>query len=126
MPRARRVIAVGVDAGQRLPELLNTLKSHGYRPVAIPTVDELLPTLGRHVDAVIVVYNPQGQDAAHRLLRELAKQGIERPVIVLVDRSDFEQYYDLMCAGAFDYFELDGDPAWLEHALHCAEDRLAA
>ncbi len=126
MPPVGRVLAVGVDAGGRVRELLNILKNHGHKAVVIPTVEELLPTLDQYPDAVILLYNGERQDAARRLLDALNKLHISRPVIVLVDRPDFDQYYELMCQGAFDYFDLDADPAWLARSLSCAGARLAA
>jgi DNA-binding NtrC family response regulator len=120
MTRSKRVITVGLDPGNRLSGLLATLRDHGYQVVELPTFEGLFPVLNRYPEAVILAYGPAGQSTIHELLQTTI------PVIVLVDRSDFDEYYEWMCAGAFDYFELDSDPQWIEHSVRCASARVAA
>ena len=120
MTFSKTVITLGVDPGNRLSGLLAALRGHGYQLVELPTFEGLFPALKRHPEAVILVYDPAGQSAIHQLLQTAS------PVIVLVDRSDFDQYYELMCAGAFDYFELDTDLQWIEHSVRCASVQVPA
>jgi DNA-binding NtrC family response regulator len=120
MTRSKRVITVGRDPGNRLSGLLATLRGHGYQVVEFPTFEGLFPALNRYPEAVILAYDPAGQSTIRELLPTTS------PVIVLVDRSDFDEYYEWMCAGAFDYFELDSDPQWIEHSVRCASARVAA
>lgn len=119
MTRSSSVITVGVDPGNRLSGLLAALRGHGYQVVELPTLEGLFPAL-KHPEAVILAYGPAGQSAIRELLHRA------RPVIVLVDRCDFDEYYQWMCAGAFDYFELDSDPQWIEHSVRCASAQFAA
>ena len=120
MTPSQSVITVGLDPGDRLSGLLVTLRGHGYHVVELPTFEGLFPALNRYPEAVILAYDPAGQSTTRKLL------STDSPVIVLVDRSDFNEYYELMNAGAFDYFELDSDPQWIEHSVRCASARVAA
>lgn len=120
MTSARSVITIGVDPRNRLAGLHAALRSHGYQVVELSTLEGLFPALNRYSEAVILVYDPAGQSAIRQLLHTAG------PVIVLVDRSDFDEYYEWMCAGAFDYFELDSDPRWIEHSVRCASAQVAA
>jgi DNA-binding NtrC family response regulator len=120
MTRSKRVIAVGLGQGSHLSGLLATLRCHGYEVVEFPTFEELFPVLNRSPEAVILAYDAAGESTIRELLQTTS------PVIVLVDRSDFDEYYEWMCAGAFDYFELDSDPHWIEHSVRCASARVAA
>lgn len=120
MTRSKSVITVAVDAGNRLSGLLAALRGYGYQVVELPTSEGLFPALHQYPEAVILVYAPAGRFTIHQLLQTAS------PVIVLVDRSDFDEYLELMSAGAFDYFELDSDPQWVEHSVRCASARLVA
>ena len=120
MTRSQKVIAVGLDQGSHLTGLLETLRRHGYEVVEFPTFEELFPALNQSPEAVILAYDAAGESTIRELLQTTS------PVIVLVDRSDFDEYYEWMCAGAFDYFELDSDPQWIEHSIRCASARVAA
>ena len=111
MTRSKSVITMGVDPRSRL---LGALRGHGYQVVELPTFEELFTALNRYPEAVILVHDPAGPSTIRELLQTT------NPVIVLVDRSDFDEYYEWMCAGAFDYFELDNDPQWIEHSVRCA------
>ena len=120
MTCSNSVITVGVDPRNRLSGLAVALRGHGYQVVELPTCEELFPALYQYPDAVILVYAPAGQFTIHQLFQTA------RPVIVLVECSDFDEYLELMSAGAFDYFELNSDPQWIEHSVGCASARAAA
>ena len=105
MTRAKNVITIGVDRESRLSGLFATLRNHGYQVVELPTFEGLFPALNRYPEAVILAYDPGGQSSIRELLQTTS------PVIVLVDRSDFDEYLKLMSVGAFDYFALDNDKA---------------
>ncbi len=114
MTRSKSVITVGVDPASRVSGLLAALRGRGYQVVELSTPEGLRPALDRYPEAVILVYDPAGQSTTRQLLQTA------RPVIILVDRPDFDEYYEWMCAGAFDYFGLDNDPRWVEHSVRCA------
>ena len=120
MTCSKSVIAVGVDEGNRLSGLLAALRGHGYQVVELPTCEGLFTALHQYPEAVILVYAPAGRFTIQQLLQTAS------PVIVLVDCSNFDEYLELMSAGAFDYFELDSDPHWVEYSVRCASARLVA
>jgi DNA-binding NtrC family response regulator len=126
MGRSTTVITVGADPHQRLSNLLATLKASGFRLVETASPEDLSPPLDRFPDPVIVVYNPPKQDTARRVLQAVSGHNRRVPVIVIVDQSDLDEYYQLMCEGAFDYFELSGDPRWVERSVRCATHLIAA
>jgi DNA-binding NtrC family response regulator len=126
MQRGRRVIGVAVDCGGRFADLLEFLRTEGYDFVQLPALSGLPAALDLAPDAVLVVYNPQGQDTAQRLLGALRDMQRSNPVIVLVDHSNMNEYCRFMSEGAFDYFEITGNLRWIERALRSAETQLAA
>ena len=126
MRRGKHVIAIGAETNHRLLALVEDLKAQGYHLADIPNLEKLIPALHRLSDAVILVYNPPGQDTARRVLYALGEHRRSNPVIVLVDRSEFDEYYELMCDGVFDYFEITGDLRWIEQAVRSAYARAAA
>ncbi len=125
MACSKTIITVGLDLENRLPDLLPLMKAAGFHAVAADSPAEVLTSLDRQRDAVVVVYNPAKQRTAHEILQAIARRKRRTPVIVIVDQSDLDEYYELMYEGAFDYFELGGDPRWVERSVRSAV-RLAA
>ena len=114
------VLAVGIDVGTRLPQLVSELARNGFHLVTVPADEDLLTVLDEVAPTIIVVYHCPEDDSAHHVLSLLARVARRIPVIVLVDRSDFVEYYEFMCQGAFDYFDLTEDPRWIERAVEAA------
>ncbi len=54
------------------------------------------------------------------MLARLESRERKNPVIVVVDRTDFSQYYELMSRGAYDYFELPEGPDVIAGAVRWA------
>ena len=125
MTAAKRIISVGLEPSGPLLNLLQLLGAQGYELVESPPTEKLPLTLNRLGPAVVIVYNAWGKSTARLVLNLLAEGRKKYPVIVLVDRSDLNQYYQLMSEGAFDYFELS-DPRWVEHAVQSAETAAAS
>ena len=114
------VMTVGIDVGARLPQLVAELARHSFHLVTIPADEDLLAALEAAAATLIMVYHRPEEDTARRVLGVLARAGRKIPVIVLVDQSDFAEYYEFMCEGAFDYFDLTEDPRWIERAVEAA------
>ncbi len=112
---SKTVISVGVDLPAHLPGLQSA-----FQLIQAESPEELLPALERADEAAIVVYHRPEANAARRVLEAVSRQGLNTPVIVVVEQLDMEEYIQLMWEGAYDYFELDGDPRWIERAVYSA------
>ena len=126
MVRSKNIIAIGMDTIARQPSLLSALEASGFDLVEVTAPEHVFAAVEEIADPVIVVYNDPQQNTARRVLEVLASHRRKVPVIVIVDRSDFQEYYELMCEGAFDYFDLAGDPGWIENSLRAATQAAAA
>jgi DNA-binding NtrC family response regulator len=115
MLAAKTVITLGLEPTERLPAILAHLQNRGFDIVNLSTPGELLPTLDRVDDGIVVVFSRRGQNLAGQILRALHDR--PTPVVVIADQCDFHEYYDLMCQGAYDYFDLVTDPRWIERSI---------
>jgi len=112
---SKTVISVGLDLGARLPGLQST-----FQLVRAATPEQLVRAIEPAAEAAIVVYHRPEENLARRVLETVARHRLKIPVIVLVEQLDMEEYLQLMWEGAYDYFELGGDPRWIERSLRCA------
>ena len=118
MDPPKTVITLGAELVDILPDLATVLHARGFRIVSVLTPEALPPAGEALEETVIVVFNPRGQDLARRALRAVRHRQI--PVIVITDHSDVHEYYDLMSAGAFDYFDLTAHTDWIGRAVETA------
>jgi DNA-binding NtrC family response regulator len=121
---SKNVILVGIQSESCGPEFLPALLANGFNLIHCDNAEGLPDLVQERAEATIVVYNKAGDDTARRVLASLSAAVRHIPVIVLVDRTTFEEYYDFMCQGAFDYFELTEDPVAIERALRYASRSL--
>ena len=118
------VILMGFTNNPAAANLARRLRQLGFgiREARKPNdVPEMLSGSRR---AAIAVYNPTETDYAERVLACLDRSGRQAPVVVIVDETDFGQYYSLMNQGVQEYFGLDESPevivrgvAWAAHSL---------
>jgi DNA-binding NtrC family response regulator len=99
-------VAVGLHGHPGLEALLAALESQELRVHCAVETEELPKLLDTIDKATVVVYCQQDCDRAAYVLQYLSSRRRMTPVIVVVDQAEFSQYYDLMCAGAYDYYEL--------------------
>lgn len=120
MSERGRIVVIGNGHEAGLPNLLATLRMHGFDVVEALKAEELPAVLEPNPGAVVLAYDPRRAGTAHDVLRVV--QGIDRkpPVIVVVERGTFEDYYELMCEGAYDYFELTNHPEEIERSIRWA------
>ena len=83
---------------------------------------ELASVLGHARTTPLLVYCGAEDSTAQDILDWLDHGCVRRPVLFLVDHSDFSQYYGLMSRGACDYFEVSDAP----ERIVCAIKRAAA
>jgi DNA-binding NtrC family response regulator len=115
--KSKDVILVGVRA-----ESLCTSGAEGLSLIESPALESVQEILQDHPGATIVVYNKSGEDTARRILTQVSAAVRHIPVVVLVDVATFEEYYEYMCQGAYDYFEMGEDPIAVERAIRYAPE----
>lgn len=120
MQRSETVIVVGIHPPAGLSRLLSLLQDHGYRVIVTPPTGELNDALANNPGAAIVAYEERGENTAHRVLDLIGGSHGNVPVIAVVEDGSFDEYYELMCNGAYDYFELREGPDVIERSLRGA------
>ncbi|MBI1356913.1 MAG: hypothetical protein GC160_21445 [Acidobacteria bacterium] len=124
MPKSRKrraVILVGLEHSDLADRLrlkgLETMEAAS--PEAVPS---LLRTMPR---SAIVVYNRGAASRdAQQVLAAVAALHRRAPVVVLVDETDFGEYYSLMGSGALEYFAMSERPELIVRGIEWAtEDR---
>ena len=107
MPRPpKTVIVVANDLANGLSGLFSILEDQGFRLRRAGTTEELPALLRDSPESVVVAYETPGEDTAHQVLLALAEAEHKTPVVVVARSGDFDEYYELMCEGAYDYFDL--------------------
>ena len=84
------------------------------RPVDVPAA-----LAGDGSDAVLV-FNAKPGVPAQELLRVLRRGWSDVPVIVVVEKYNFDEYYELMSDGAYDYYAMDEGAEVIAEALRWA------
>ena len=116
------VITVGMDTVALRPALVERLSELGFPTESIEEPEALPATLARHRRATIVVYSKHRFNGAHHTLVELANLYRGTPVVVLVDRIAFSEYYELTRDGAMFYKQLaEGLDDIAQTVTHVAE-----
>ena len=126
MERSERIILVGGELQTNMPNLLSSLAGQGFHVVQAPTTEELEALLDDNSGAIIVAYGPRGDDTARRVLKTVAGAQRKIPVVVVVNEGNFDEYYELMCEGAYDYFELRDGADVIERSVRWAVESRAA
>ncbi|MBI3664641.1 MAG: hypothetical protein HY236_00180 [Acidobacteria bacterium] len=120
MLRSKSVIFVGNNLETSVSSLLAHLRSEGFHLIETASPEDLPALLEENPSVAIVAYDARGEDTARQVLRALPERRKKTPVIVVVDQGAFEQYYELMCEGAYDYFELTSGVEVIERAVRWA------
>ncbi len=122
----RSVILVGLSAHPKAQELVLELRARGldiHEPSEVGLVPDLLRKTPR---SAIVVYNPAATRDAHDLLAAVESAHRRAPVVVLVDETDFGDYYSLMRLGALEYFAMHERPELIVRGIEWATESLAS
>ena len=126
MQGSQSVIAVGNELGTGLPKLLLSLKEHGFDLIQAGNAEDLLTLLGRNQSVIIVAFESRGKDTARRVLQTVAEAQRKIPVVVVTSEGSFEEYYELMSEGAYDYFDPREGPEVIERSVRWAAGARAA
>ena len=118
--RPETVIVVGNELPTAMPALLSSLESHGHRVIAVAEVEALPGVLADDAEAILLVYEEPGLRAAHRALEITASFERKVPVVVVTANGNFEDYYELMSEGAYDYFDLRDGAEMIERSVDWA------
>jgi DNA-binding NarL/FixJ family response regulator len=117
MKEDESVILVGLKRHPKALELANRLRVHGFEIIEAPTPKELPAILRRFPRVAVVVYSPTGDGTARETVEAVRGSIRGAPVVVLVDHSDFSDYYELMSAGALEYYALSESSEVIERGV---------
>ena len=120
MTTSKQIVIIGNDLEERSPALIRDLRGQGFQVTKIHGTAELAGLLKEDPKATVLTYDQQGKRGAEEALRAVVRTGKKAPVVVLVEHGSFDDYYDLMCEGAYDYFEIEDDPEVIERAVQWA------
>jgi DNA-binding NtrC family response regulator len=120
MTTLKQIVIIGNDLEERSPALIGDLRGQGFQVTKIRGTADLAGLLKEDPQVTVLTYDQQGKRAAEEALRAVGRTGKKAPVVVLVEHGSFEDYYDLMCEGAYDYFEVEDNPEVIERAVRWA------
>ncbi len=122
----QEVIVVGNDLEQLLPALFSSLEAQGLRVVKARSSTELEALLREHPKVTVVTYQSGHSNRARGVLEAVAHVQRKVPVVVVAERSNLDEYYELMSEGAYDYFDLRDGAEPIERAVLWAAGTRAA
>jgi DNA-binding NtrC family response regulator len=99
---------------------MSNLESLGLEASRAPQAGELSEFFGERSPAVAVVCCSKGDGEVRRVLDFFNQRFRGAPVVALVERSDFSQYYRLMRDGVSYYFEMSERPEVIATAIRRA------
>lgn len=115
-----KVIVIRAGPQPIASRIYRCLDDGGIDHVEVATPGDVPAALaGDGADAVLV-FNAKPGALAEELLRVLRQGWSDVPVIVVVEESNFDEYYELMCDGAYDYYALDEGAEVIAEALRWA------
>lgn len=100
--------------------LSEQIQSLGIALTSVETEADLTLLAGRLRHPPIVVYNPEGSQEALQVLQWARRHPVRLRVLVLVEKSDFAQYYECMHLGAAAYDEVSTEPERIAKILRLA------
>lgn len=122
----QRVLWVGPAALQPWSDVVAAIREDGFEIEVPADRAELLGVLRRYPRAPVVVCKTGDRSRVDELLGLLGEFGRFNPVLVLVDRPEFGDYYDLMHRGASYYYEASEEPGRIAQAVNWAAGGMAA
>lgn len=115
-----KVIAIRAGPQPMASRIYRCLDDDGVDHVEVGRPCDVPAALaGDGADAVLV-FNAKPDAPARELLRVLRREWSDVPVIVVAEESSFDEYYELMCDGAYDYYAKDEGAEVIAEALRWA------
>ncbi|HUG82614.1 MAG TPA: hypothetical protein VML01_13175 [Bryobacterales bacterium] len=115
-----RVVAVTQGPSGLIREVASLLQRQGLDYVEVDSADQVPAGLRADNANAVLIYSAPGKRTARALIEALRANRGDVPVIVLVDRADMDEFHELMCAGAYDYFEIGEGAHVVAEALRWA------
>lgn len=126
MEKRREVILVGFDSNPSTNALKTELVARGLNLHEAAQAGLVPGLLRKSPRSAIVVYNPKSTRDAHDVLAAIDAAHRTAPVVVLVDETDYGDYYSLMRLGALEYFEIGERPELIVRGIEWATESLAS
>jgi len=120
------ILWIGSPLGVLHDEVVGRIRKDGLEVEELGSAEALLDVLHVHPKAVIVVCDKQYGRRSREVLDALEAGLRGSPVVVLVERSEFGDYYDVMGRGAFCYYEQSENPRRIAEAVEWAANNRAA
>lgn len=120
------VIWVGPTDGDDLQELSRAIRMRGLELARVECTSDLPGVLSLHANAVVVACDRETQQRSRDVVASVSRLGRRIPILVLVEESDFSDYYDLMERGVRYYYEFREGPERISGALSRAVNFAAA
>lgn len=115
-----RVVAVTAGASNLIREIVSLLERGGMAHVEVDRPDQVPAELRADGGNAVLIHSALGKRTANALVETLREKWSDVPVVVLVDSADVDEFYELMCAGAYDYFETGEGAQVIAEALRWA------
>ena len=107
-------------------DVVERIVRDGFAVQLLTSTEALLAALQAHPKAVVVVCDKEYGRTSREVLAALAAGLRSSPVVVLVERSEFGDYYDVMARGACCYYEQTESPRLIAQAVEWAANNRAA
>ena len=120
-----RVVAVTRGPSELIREIASLLKHEDLDFVEVDRADQVPAVLRADNGNAVLIDSAPGKRTASMLIEALRVNRSDVPVIVLVEKADMDEFYELMCAGAYDYFEIAEGAEVIAQALRWAAHRRA-
>lgn len=117
------IITVGFEGNPGCDDIAGEIRRLGLELSAAEDPDDLSALMDRRRRTAVVIYRGQDPRLTQKILDRLSDGNRRPPVVVLVDESDFSDYYELMGAGASDYYSLSEGAAVIARAVRQAAAR---
>lgn len=116
-PAHRCIIWAGPSEGSAYRALRVAIRRRGLRIVTARAAEDVTDLVEHGVGSVVVALD-HGSRRWSRDVAEALRHACRRVVLfVIVERSDFAGYYDLMEQGANYYYQLNEGPRAISHAI---------
>lgn len=105
------ILLVGFGDNPVAQELESRLRNAGYPVLALRDLRRIPTLVATLPKATVVVFDQGESGAAERALSLVRQADSGCAVVVVVQHSDFSQYYALMNQGAIGYFQAEEPPS---------------
>jgi len=120
------VIWVGPAHSEAYKALQSAIRKRGLRISMVPAANRLVDLLKDHVHPLLVVCDQQTDQQSRSVVDAVDHLARRVPIFVIVEQSNFSDYYYLMHHGVKCYYQLSEGPDRISSAVSWAANSSAA